>query len=147
MKLGRSKCLPRLVRWETHLLYCDGLGSGCRPWSETKTVLRMPEMDYGRNRRARRHFDGIASGYERLSQLLSFFQLRLLRRFLVSRLWARPGELVLDLCTGTAGVAAQIAGTFEVRVVGVDLSPEMLRHARRTVSSRRLDGSVALVMG
>tara|TARA_B100000315_G_scaffold212902_1_gene210547 strand:+ start:1755 stop:2480 length:726 start_codon:yes stop_codon:yes gene_type:complete len=104
-------------------------------------------MDFDSNRRARRLFDGIASQYDVLSEVMSFFQFGLWRRFLISRLNVRSGDTVLDLCTGTATVATQIAKAYDVRVVGVDLSAEMLNGARRRISNRRLDGKVALLMG
>lgn len=104
-------------------------------------------MDYGKNRHAQRLFDGIASRYDLLSELLSFFQAGLWRRYLISRLKVRPGDRVLDLCTGTAGVAAHLVTAFNVRVVGVDLSPEMLRQARHRISQGGFDGDVALLLG
>ena len=104
-------------------------------------------MDLDRNRRARRFFDGIAQRYDLLSELLSFFQFGRWRRFLVSRLSVRSGDTVLDLCTGTATVADRMARTLDVKVVGVDLSAEMLQGARRRISNRRLDGRVSLLMG
>ena len=104
-------------------------------------------MESGINRRANRLFKGIATRYDLLSEIFSFFQTRLWRRFLVARLNARPGQTVLDLCTGTAGVAMQIAGACNTRVVGVDLSPEMLQQAKEKLSNQKLKGSVTLVTG
>jgi demethylmenaquinone methyltransferase/2-methoxy-6-polyprenyl-1,4-benzoquinol methylase len=104
-------------------------------------------MDYGKNRHAQRLFDGIASRYDLLSELLSFFQAGLWRRYLISRLKARPGDTVLDLCTGTAGVAVQLAAVFSVRVVGVDLSPMMLRRAQHRISQGVFDGDIGLLLG
>jgi len=104
-------------------------------------------MDLDRNRSARRLFDGIASRYDLLTEVMSFFQFGLWRRYLVSCLNVRPGDTVLDLCTGTATVATQIARAFDVRVVGVDLSAEMLIGARRRISARQLDGKVTLLTG
>jgi demethylmenaquinone methyltransferase/2-methoxy-6-polyprenyl-1,4-benzoquinol methylase len=104
-------------------------------------------MDFDSNRRARRLFDGIASQYDVLPEVMSFFQFGLWRRFLISRLTVRPGDSVLDLGTGTAKIAAQIAKTFDARVVGVDLSAEMLHGAQRRISNRQLDGKVSLLMG
>jgi demethylmenaquinone methyltransferase/2-methoxy-6-polyprenyl-1,4-benzoquinol methylase len=104
-------------------------------------------MDLERNRSARRLFDGIAQRYDLLSEVMSFFQFGRWRRFLVSRLNVRSGDTVLDLCTGTATVAARMAKTFDVKVVGVDLSAGMLQGARRRISGRRLDRRVSLLLG
>ena len=41
---------------------------------------------------------------------------------MVSRLIADAGDTILDLCTGTAGVALGVARTYHSQVVGIDLS-------------------------
>lgn len=53
----------------------------------------------------------------------------------------------MDLCTGTAGVAIQVARTFGSRVVGVDLSTQMLYRARRKVARVGLEDEVLLLAG
>src|SRR5688572_8594377 len=67
---------------------------------------------------------------------------------LVARSGLRSGEHVLDLGTGTGAVAqraAVIVGP-NGRVVGVDISPEMLSLARHAATSRGLD-NVTLLEG
>jgi demethylmenaquinone methyltransferase/2-methoxy-6-polyprenyl-1,4-benzoquinol methylase len=64
----------------------------------------------------------------------------------VSRLPIRPGSRVLDLCTGSGDIAIRIATVHaDVRVVGVDASPAMLRVAARK-AGRFLD-RIELVQG
>ena len=104
-------------------------------------------MDYHRSHQARQLFDWIAAQYDWVPDLFSFFQYRHWRRYLVSRLPAGPDATVLDLCTGTAGVAMQTARTHHCRVVGVDLSPKMLSRAEYNLSSNGLADQVTLVMG
>ncbi len=104
-------------------------------------------MNYHRNHQARQLFDGIAAQYDWVPDLFSFFQYQRWRQYLVSRLQAKPDATVLDLCTGTAGVAMQTARTHHCRVVGVDLSPKMLSRAEHNLSSNGLASQVALVMG
>ena len=104
-------------------------------------------MDYHRNHQTRELFDGIAAQYDWAPGLLSFFQYQGWGRYVVSRLQAGPDATVLDLCTGTAGVAIQAARTHHCRVVGVDLSSKMLRRAQKNLSSNGLAGQVPLVLG
>ena len=104
-------------------------------------------MDYHRNHQTRQLFDGIAAQYDWVPDLFSFFQYQRWRRYLVSRLQAGPDATVLDLCTGTAGVAMQTARTHHCRVIGVDLSPKMLSRAQHNLSSSGLASQVTLVMG
>ena len=110
-------------------------------------TLDQPTTDFSTNRHARVLFDGIASRYDLYSELLSFFRTGLWRRFLVSRLRVGPGDKVLDICTGTAGVALRLARTSGARVVGVDLSHEMLRKGQHNVSRAGLTSKIALVTG
>src|SRR5438067_11661141 len=72
-------------------------------------------------------FAGLPVRYDRLAYLLSFGQDRRWRRAVVDRVAAaRPG-LVLDVATGPAGIALEVAERTGARVVGVDLSEPMLR--------------------
>ena len=104
-------------------------------------------MNYHRNHQTRQLFDGIAAQYDWVPDLFSFFQYQRWRRYLVSRLQAGPDATVLDLCTGTAGVAMQTARTHHCRVIGVDLSPKMLSRAQHNLSRFGLTSQVALVLG
>jgi demethylmenaquinone methyltransferase/2-methoxy-6-polyprenyl-1,4-benzoquinol methylase len=93
-----------------------------------------------RPRFARELFAGIAPEYERMGAALSFGQDPRWRRFLVSRVHAIPGSWALDAATGTGLVARELAGK-NLRVVGLDPSPAMLRRgaaAARGVAERRV---------
>jgi demethylmenaquinone methyltransferase/2-methoxy-6-polyprenyl-1,4-benzoquinol methylase len=82
-----------------------------------------------------------------MAELLSFGQNRRWRRFLVSRLQADASERVLDVATGTAGVAIEIARRSGARVVGLDQSPEMLNGAQAAVDEAGLERRIELVLG
>jgi demethylmenaquinone methyltransferase/2-methoxy-6-polyprenyl-1,4-benzoquinol methylase len=53
--------------------------------------------------------------------------------------------LVLDVATGTAGVALQLADRTKAHIVGVDLTPAMLAEGRRNVARREMSDRVGLV--
>lgn len=60
----------------------------------------------------------------------------------------KPGESILDVCTGTGDIAIQFAqkdGAGEV--VGIDLSEEMIRIARRKTKSNGFEGKIKLLRG
>jgi demethylmenaquinone methyltransferase/2-methoxy-6-polyprenyl-1,4-benzoquinol methylase len=59
----------------------------------------------------------------------------------------RPGNLVLDVCTGTAGVALEIADHHDGRIVGLDVSHSMLQAGLSAIEKRSLDGRVQLIQG
>jgi demethylmenaquinone methyltransferase/2-methoxy-6-polyprenyl-1,4-benzoquinol methylase len=88
-------------------------------------------------------FDAIAGRYDLLNHLLSLGIDRRWRRHAIGALRLKPGEVVLDLCTGTADLA--LAAGPDVRVVGVDFASQMLRLAREKVARRF--GRVSLVRG
>jgi demethylmenaquinone methyltransferase/2-methoxy-6-polyprenyl-1,4-benzoquinol methylase len=76
-------------------------------------------------------FEPLGPTYERCATVLSFGQDPRWRRFLVSRIEARPGDTVLDVATGTGLVARAVVARFGCTVVGVDQSGGMLAEARR----------------
>jgi demethylmenaquinone methyltransferase/2-methoxy-6-polyprenyl-1,4-benzoquinol methylase len=80
---------------------------------------------------ARTLFAPLGPTYDRYAALLSFGQDPRWRRFLVSRVQAMPGDRVLDVATGTGAVAHELIRRTGCRVVGVDVTPEMLAEARR----------------
>ncbi len=84
-----------------------------------------------RHDHARALFAPLGPTYERTGALLSLGQDPRWRRFLVSRVPARPGETVLDVATGTGAVARELVRVHGCSVVGLDQSPEMLAEARR----------------
>jgi demethylmenaquinone methyltransferase / 2-methoxy-6-polyprenyl-1,4-benzoquinol methylase len=57
----------------------------------------------------------------------------------------RP-KLVLDVATGTAGVALVLADRTDAHVVGVDLTEEMLRTGRQRVEARARGQRIALAL-
>jgi len=92
-------------------------------------------------------FDGVAPSYDTWAQVLTFFQYLRWREFLVSRMPLRPGNLVLDVCTGTAGVALEIADHHDGRIVGLDVSHSMLQAGLSAIEKRNLDGKIQLTQG
>jgi demethylmenaquinone methyltransferase / 2-methoxy-6-polyprenyl-1,4-benzoquinol methylase len=91
---------------------------------------------------ARALFAPLGPTYDRYAALLSFGQDPRWRRFLVSRIDARPGDAVLDVATGTGAVARELIRQKGCSVVGLDQSPEMLAEARR-----QLGDDIRLVEG
>jgi demethylmenaquinone methyltransferase/2-methoxy-6-polyprenyl-1,4-benzoquinol methylase len=96
---------------------------------------------------ARELFAPLGPTYDRYARLLSLGQDPRWRRFLVSRIDARPGDRVLDVATGTAAVAIELAGAYGCEVVGLDQSPEMLAAGRQRVAAAGLADRIQLVEG
>jgi demethylmenaquinone methyltransferase / 2-methoxy-6-polyprenyl-1,4-benzoquinol methylase len=96
---------------------------------------------------ARELFAPLGPTYDRYARLLSLGQDPRWRRFLVSRVAAGPGDVVLDVATGTAAVAIELARTKGCEVVGLDQSPEMLAEGRLRVERAGLAPRVRLIEG
>src|SRR5260370_14032085 len=107
----------------------------------------MPDDVSGPNRFARELFDPLPARYDRLAEILSLGQNGRWRSAMVDRVLPAAGDepgnghgVILDVASGTAGVALQLERRGGVKVVGVDLTEAMLRQGRRRGAGGR-DGS------
>jgi len=99
------------------------------------------------NRFARALFAGLPARYDRLGKWLSLGQDRRWRRAMIDHVITGHPSTVLDVATGPAGVALQLASRTEAHVTGIDLSEDMLRQGRANVRAAGRDDRVALVLG
>jgi demethylmenaquinone methyltransferase / 2-methoxy-6-polyprenyl-1,4-benzoquinol methylase len=76
---------------------------------------------------ARDLFDGLPRKYDALEELLSFGQNHRWRTAMVDAVAASRPQRVVDIATGTAGVALMLARRTGAEVTGVDLTEKMLR--------------------
>jgi len=100
-----------------------------------------------RNRFAQHLFAPLPQRYDRLAEILSFGQNGRWRRAMIGRIAPAPGQAVLDVASGTAGVALQIAERTGAGVVGVDLTEQMLRQGQRNVAGAGLSDRIRLTAG
>lgn len=94
----------------------------------------------------RRMFAGIAPRYDLLNRLLSAGRDRYWRREAVAQAQLPPGGLALDICTGTADLAIELAKQFPSAgsIVGVDFCLPMLRLGADKVSRSGLAHRIRL---
>jgi demethylmenaquinone methyltransferase/2-methoxy-6-polyprenyl-1,4-benzoquinol methylase len=108
----------------------------------------MPVRDAGDpNRFAQQLFDGLPDRYDLLAEVLSFGQNGRWRRAMVGHIVSAAPSHVLDVATGTAGVALQLVERTPARVVGVDLTEAMLRRGQVNVIHAGRQDRVALIAG
>jgi demethylmenaquinone methyltransferase/2-methoxy-6-polyprenyl-1,4-benzoquinol methylase len=100
-----------------------------------------------RNRFARQLFDGLPARYDRLAEVLSFGQNRRWRKAMVDAVVNCSPASVLDVATGPAGVALEIAARTSAQVTGVDLTPQMLEAGAANVARSPQAGRVHLALG
>ena len=94
-------------------------------------------------------FDGLPRRYDALEEILSFGQNHRWRSAMVDAVTAmEPApQRILDVATGTAGVAMMLAGRTAADVTGIDLTEQMLRTGRERVARRGLLDRVTLLGG
>lgn len=108
--------------------------------------MQVPVLDE-RNSFAQRLFEPLPSRYDALAELLSFGQNGRWRRSMVGHLPLGADQVVLDVAAGTAGISMQIARRTGARVIGLDLTEQMLRRGAANVTAAGLDGRVPLIAG
>ena len=92
-------------------------------------------------------FRGLPKRYDLLAEILSFGQNAHWRRKLVTQIASCEPKTILDVATGTAGVAIALAKRTGADVTGVDLTESMLARGRERVRSAGLDDHIKLQVG
>ena len=92
-------------------------------------------------------FTGIAPQYSWMGAVMSFGQDGRWRRFMVSKVNAAPGSLVLDVAAGTGLVSRELAARKRLRVVSFDATEPMLRSGLPANELAGLDAQIAPVLG
>ena len=92
-------------------------------------------------------FAELPSRYDRLAAILSLGQDGRWRREMVGRVAITHPATVLDVATGPAGVALELADRTAATITGIDLSPDMLARGKRNVAAAGRGDRIALVLG
>ncbi|MGI8521825.1 MAG: class I SAM-dependent methyltransferase [Nocardioides sp.] len=102
-----------------------------RAWMD-QAVRRSREEP---NSFAQNLFDGLPRRYDALEELLSFGQNHRWRSAMVGAVAEGQPRRVLDVATGTAGVALMLADRTGAEVTGIDLTEQMLRRGQARVAA------------
>ncbi len=101
----------------------------------------------GKKERVEAMFDAIAPRYDLLNRLLSAGIDRTWRKKAVAWLGDYKPKRILDVATGTADLAIEALALSPEKVVGIDISDEMLRIGREKVERRGASDIVTLQRG
>jgi demethylmenaquinone methyltransferase/2-methoxy-6-polyprenyl-1,4-benzoquinol methylase len=96
---------------------------------------------------AQQLFTGLPKRYDFLEALLSFGQNGRWRRSMVDHVVTIGTGRILDVATGTAGVALQLAERASADIIGLDLTEAMLRQGQTAVDASRHAGRIHLLAG
>lgn len=92
-------------------------------------------------------FNNIAPKYDFLNHLLSLGIDKIWRKRAINLLKGINKPLVLDVATGTGDLALEANRRLGCKVVGVDISSEMLKVAKVKISKKRLDDVITVQEG
>jgi len=106
-----------------------------------------PSTGARNSRFARSLFSGLPQRYDRLAEWLSLGQNSRWRRAMVDQIVPGKPRRVLDVATGPAGVALQLAARTDAQIVGIDVTEAMLREGRANVARAGADKRVQVVLG
>jgi demethylmenaquinone methyltransferase/2-methoxy-6-polyprenyl-1,4-benzoquinol methylase len=112
--------------------------------AKAERAERPPPRDPGF---AQELFTGLPARYDLLAEVLSFGQNGRWRRAMVDQIVPAAPQRILDVATGTAGVALQLARRAPGRIVGLDLTEAMLQRGQENVRRKRAQSRVQLVAG
>lgn len=99
------------------------------------------------NRFARDLFSGLPRHYDLLEEVLSLGQNRRWRRATVDHVAGGAPRRVLDVATGTAGIALSLVDRTDAVVTGIDLTEDMLAEGARNVAGAGVGDRLALLAG
>jgi demethylmenaquinone methyltransferase / 2-methoxy-6-polyprenyl-1,4-benzoquinol methylase len=100
-----------------------------------------------RNRFAQQLFTPLPRRYDQLAELLSMGQNGRWRHAMTDHIVSAAPTTVLDVASGTAGVALQLAHRTDSHIVGVDLTLSMLARGQENVTRADLSRRIQLVAG
>ena len=92
-------------------------------------------------------FAGLPARYDQLAAVLSLGQDRRWRREMIDHVATTNSARVLDVATGPAGVALELAERTAATITGIDVSEAMLRRGRHNITAAGCDHRITLVLG
>ena len=92
-------------------------------------------------------FAGLPARYDRLAAVLSLAQDRRWRREMIDHVASTDPATVLDVATGPAGVALELAERTTANITGIDISAEMLARGKRNVGATGHRNRISFVIG
>lgn len=110
--------------------------------------IKPYEQGGSKKEQVSRMFDGIAPYYDFLNRLLSLGIDTVWRKRAIDQLRGTAPKHILDVATGTADVALEMARRLQPeRIIGLDIAPQMLDVGREKVRKKRLEHIIELQVG
>ncbi len=111
------------------------------------SVKPYDSSEEGKKTQIRSMFNNIAPKYDFLNHFLSMGIDKIWRRRAIRLLKGLNKPEVLDIATGTGDLAIEALKVSPQKVVGLDLSPEMLKVGKEKIARKKLENIISLVEG
>lgn len=109
-------------------------------------VMPFDSSDNGKTQQVAQMFDDIAPHYDTMNRLMSLGQDRSWREKAIKRLKQTNPNTILDVATGTADFALSAYDAIQpARIVGVDISEEMIRVGEKKVKEAKKSDFIDLM--
>ena len=92
-------------------------------------------------------FDTISKNYDGLNRVLSFGIDVKCRTRVVKFLQQKNPKSILDIATGTGDLAIALTKTGADKIVGLDISPQMLEVGKSKIKNKDLQGTIEMIVG
>ena len=92
-------------------------------------------------------FDSISFEYDLLNGIMTFNSHKRWKKNILNIAKKLKPKNALDIATGTADIAINLGSISDCKVVGVDISEQMLNVGRKKITKMKLDESVRLETG
>lgn len=109
------------------------------------TVKPYKSSEEGKKNQIKSMFDNIAPKYDFLNHSLSLGVDKIWRRRAINLLKGMDSPVILDIATGTGDLAIASLRLKPQRVVGLDLSPEMLKVAEEKIKRKNLHNIISMI--
>ncbi|MEO0470212.1 MAG: bifunctional demethylmenaquinone methyltransferase/2-methoxy-6-polyprenyl-1,4-benzoquinol methylase UbiE [Bacteroidota bacterium] len=110
-------------------------------------VTPYQQPDASKKEQVTEMFDNIAPSYDLLNRALSFGIDISWRRKAVKMLAKYQPKTIVDIATGTGDFAIEARKLNPEQIIGIDISPEMLRIGREKMKKRSLDQLIDMRIG
>jgi demethylmenaquinone methyltransferase/2-methoxy-6-polyprenyl-1,4-benzoquinol methylase len=111
------------------------------------TVIPYKELEEGKKEQVARMFNNISHRYDLLNKILSLGIDTSWRRKAVKILKSHKPEYVLDVATGTADFAIAALRAGPKKIIGIDISAQMLEVGREKLAKLNLKDKIELISG
>ena len=92
-------------------------------------------------------FDAIAPKYDLLNRILSLGIDISWRKRVIQIIKKENSKFILDIATGTGDLAIALAKTDTTKIIGLDLSEQMLSFGREKIKNNHLDSKIEMIKG